>query len=81
LQEQASNHLELQRSKADVVSVLGKGGQEVRQVRTKKTNASEPLTTCRKRRDGVKTGGQSLTRDKSGGNLPTAQMASGMEAA
>ena len=35
-----------------------------RQVGTTKTNASEPLMTCRKRRNGVKTGGMSLTREK-----------------
>jgi hypothetical protein len=45
------------------------------------SNASEPLMTCRKRRDGVKTGGESLLREKSGGNLFTAQAASGMKAA
>ena len=31
-----------------------------------KTNASEPLMKCRKHRDDVKTGGESLTRDQSG---------------
>lgn len=35
----------------------------------KETSASEPLMTCRKRRDGVETGWESLTRDKSGGDL------------
>jgi len=45
------------------------------------TNASEPLMKCRKRRDDVKTGGESLLRDKSGSNLFTAQAASGMKAA
>ena len=45
------------------------------------TNESEPLMTYRKRRDDVKTGGESLLRDKSGGNLFTAQAASGMKAA
>jgi hypothetical protein len=45
------------------------------------SNASEPLMKCRKRRDDVKTGGESLSRDQSGGNLPTAQAASGMKAA
>jgi hypothetical protein len=35
-----------------------------RQVRTTKTNASEPLMTCRKRRDDVKTGGKSLIREQ-----------------
>jgi hypothetical protein len=33
-------------------------------VRTAKTNASEPLMTCRKRRNGVKTGAKSLLREK-----------------
>lgn len=52
-----------------------------RQVGTTKTNASEPLMTCRKRRNGVKTGGMSLTREKPEGSLLTARVASGMEAA
>jgi hypothetical protein len=80
-QEQAPNRLKLQRSKANVVSVSGKGRQSACQVRTKKTNASEPLRTCRKRKDGVKTGWQSLTREESGRNLLAAQAASGMKAA
>jgi hypothetical protein len=50
-------------------------------VKVKETNASEPLMKCRKRMDGVKTGGSSLTRDKSGGDLFTIQAASGMEVA
>ena len=37
--------------------------------------------TCRKRRNGVKTGGLSLIREKPEGSLLTAQAASGMEAA
>jgi len=45
------------------------------------TNANEPLMRCRKRRDDVKTEGESLTRDKFGGNLFTVQAASGMEKA
>ena len=48
LQEQASNRLKLRRSRAVVVSVDGKGGAGLRQVRIEKTNASEPLMTCRK---------------------------------
>ncbi len=64
-----------------VVSVKGKGAGIPRQVRTTKTNASEPPMTCRKRRNGVRTGGQSLLRDKPEGSLPTARVASGMEAA
>jgi len=34
------------------------------QVRIKETNASEPLIKCRKRRNDVKTGKESLARDK-----------------
>ena len=33
------------------------------------TSVSEPLMTCRKRRDDVKTGGELLTREESGGDL------------
>jgi hypothetical protein len=47
----------------------------------KETSVSEPSMTCRKRRDGVKTGGESLTRDEFGGYLLTAQAASGTKAA
>jgi hypothetical protein len=32
-------------------------------------NASEPLKTCRKRRNGIKTGEKSLTREEHGWNL------------
>ena len=48
LQDQPSNHLELPWSRARVVSVDGKVAARPRQVRVKKTNASEPLMTCRK---------------------------------
>ncbi len=44
-------------------------------------NASEPLLTRRKRKDDVKTGMESLARDKSGGYLSTDQTASGVEKA
>jgi len=64
-----------------VVSELGKGRARPGQVRTVESNASEPLMTCRKRRNGVETGGESLLREKSGGNLFTVQAASGMKAA
>jgi hypothetical protein len=64
-----------------VVSGWGKGEARPRQVRNRETNVSEPLMTCRKRRDDVKTRGESLTWDKSGGNLLTARTASGMKAA
>ncbi|MCK5633885.1 MAG: hypothetical protein KAI06_02310 [Anaerolineales bacterium] len=45
------------------------------------TNTSEPLTKCRKRREAIKTRGESLTWDESGGNLLTVQAVTGMEAA
>jgi hypothetical protein len=45
------------------------------------TSVSEPLKKCRKRRDDVKTGGESLTREEAGRDLLTAQAASGMQAA
>ena len=48
LQEQASNRLKLRGSSAFVVSVDGKGGARLRQVRIEETNASEPLMKCRK---------------------------------
>jgi hypothetical protein len=38
-----------------------------RQVRARKTNASEPLMTCRKRRNAIETGLQSLVRDEARG--------------
>ena len=43
------------------------------------TNVNEPLMTCRKRKDEVKTRGESLPWDKFGGNLITGQAASGMK--
>ena len=39
----------------------------VRQVRFRETSASEPLMTCRKVQDDVKTGRNSLAREESGG--------------
>jgi putative transposase len=82
LQEQASNRLKLRRSRAVVVSVDGKGGAGLRQVRIKKTNASEPLMTCRNVLTEVETGiWISIPRARLGANLSTAQLASGIKAA
>jgi hypothetical protein len=81
VQAQASNHPLLLRLRGVVVSELGKGRARPDQVSVEETNASEPLMTCRKRRDDVETTGQSLTWDKLGGCLLTARAASGMEAA
>ena len=49
-----------------VVSVSEKAGR-TRQVGAGKTNASEPLMTCRKRRDVTETGLQSLARNAARG--------------
>jgi hypothetical protein len=59
----------------------GKGVLSGRQVRARKANASEPLMTCRKRSDGIKTEEESLPREQSGGNLLTAQVVPGMKVA
>lgn len=42
---------------------------------------SEPLMTCRKRIDDIKTEGESFLREEPGGNLSTAQAVSGIKAA
>ena len=49
------------------MSVAGKGGAGLRQVRIKKTNASEPLKMCRKNERDVKTGIETLSREAGGG--------------
>src|SRR5712692_3625278 len=59
----------------------GKGAPPGRQVRARKANASEPLMTCRKRSDDIKTEEESLPREEPGGNLSTAQAVSGMKVA
>ena len=66
---------------AEVVRVSAKGRTRSCQVRAEETSASEPLMTCRKRRDDVRTRRKSLIWDKSGGYLLTAQSASGTKAA
>jgi hypothetical protein len=82
LQEQVSNRRKLRESRALVVNVAGKGGVKLRQVRFKKTNASEPLMTCRnvstRRR---KRDPDFCPANQVGGYLFTAQLTSGMKAA
>ena len=56
VQARVPNRLELRGSRARVVSVEGKGAARLRQVRSKKTSASEPLMTCRKAENIVETG-------------------------
>ena len=51
---------------AGVVSETEKAGQ-TRQVSAGKTNVSEPLVTCRKRRDAIETRLQSLAWDEARG--------------
>jgi putative transposase len=82
LQERTSNHCKLRGLRVLVVSVAGKGGAKLRQVGFKKTNASEPLMTCRnvfKRRRNRDP--DFCPASRLGGNLSTAQLASGMKAA
>ena len=52
-----------------VVSDTGKGPTRWDQVSDMETNKSESLITCRKRRNAIKTGRESLARDKHGGYL------------
>ena len=80
VQAQVPNHLKLRWSKARVVSVQEKA-RRTRQVRVKETSGSEPLMTCRKGRDDVKTGRKLLAQEKPGRNLFTGQAASGMKVA
>ena len=81
MQVEAPNHRKLLWSKAMVVSVTEKARLDLVRCVPMETNTSEPLITCRKRRDVIKTGRKSLARDKSGGNLFTVQVVAGMEAA
>ena len=81
LQEEAANHPELLRSRAVVVSIVGKGALRACQVWITKANASKPLMKCRKRIDDIKTGVESFPWDEPGGGLPTGQVVSGMKVA
>jgi len=57
VQAEAANRPLRLRLRGVVVSELGKGRARPGQVRTVESNVSEPLMTCRKRRNGVETGG------------------------
>jgi len=67
--------------KATVGSDTEKARRDLVRYVPMETNTSEPLTRCRKRRDVIKTGRESLARDKSGRYLLTTQVVAGMEAA
>jgi hypothetical protein len=81
LQGEASNHRKLRRSRAGVVSVAETARRRARQVGPEKANASEPLMTCRKLLDDIKTEAEAVSRDERGGSLLTARAVSGMKVA
>jgi hypothetical protein len=81
LRGEVPNHRLLRWLKTVVVSESGKGFRSRSQVGAGKTNASEPLLTCRNSQSGVETGVSSESRDESGGCALTGQMASGMQVA
>jgi len=56
IQVEAANHRKLLRSKAVVVSVTEKARLDLVRYVPMEMNTSEPLITCRKRRDAIKTG-------------------------
>jgi hypothetical protein len=66
---------------ARVVNEFGKGGTRSRQVSDEETNASEPLITCRKTLDVIKTSCADNGWEELGGSLPTAQVVTGIKAA
>ena len=81
VQAEASNPPLLLCLRGMVVSELGKGRARPCQVRIAESNASEPLSKCRKHGDDAKTEGLSLTRDEFGSDLLTDRMASGTKVA
>jgi hypothetical protein len=70
LQEEASNHSKLRRTKAGVVSVREKVSFKT-SGKDQGDEAIKPLLTCRNGIDEIKTEGESLTRDKLSGHLFT----------
>lgn len=48
---------------------------------SEKANVSEPLMTCRKLLDDIKTGAGAVSREQRGGSLLTARVVSGMKVA
>ena len=66
-QRQVSNHRLLLQPNGCGGERVGKGGARLHQVWSGKANASEPLMTCRKRRDVVETRVQSLPWDEAWG--------------
>jgi len=81
LQEQAPNRRELRRSRAGVVSVTGKGAALIASGTGRQDERKRTADDVSKGNGDVKTGMLSLARDEPRGNLSTAAVASGMEAA
>jgi hypothetical protein len=81
LQGMAANRPELLRSRAVVVSVVGKVTQSAWQVWITKANESESPLTCRNDMGDIKTGGGPNFRDEPGGCLFIGQVVSGMKVA
>jgi hypothetical protein len=81
LQGEAANHREVRRSRAGVLSVAEKARyQRVRCGSRRRARAIPPMK-CRKRRDGIKTGVESLLRDQPGGCLLIGQVVPGTKVA
>ncbi len=78
LQGEAPNRRRLRRLSAGRGERCGKGAPRVRQVWVRKASESEPLLTCSKKFQWRRNRGETWSRDKSGGSLLTAQMASGI---
>jgi hypothetical protein len=67
LQDRGPNRRQLLRPNGQGGERVRKRRDETRQVSAGKTNESEPLMTCRKRRDAIETGLQLLVRDEAQG--------------
>lgn len=82
LQEEATNHPKVRRSRAARAERWGKR-RACEHVRydPMKASESEPLLTCRKATDDIETRSACGAWDEPGGHLPTAQAVSGMEVA
>ena len=81
LQGKAANHREVRRSRAGVLSVAEKARLERVRCGSRRRAKVIPPMKCRKRRDDVKTGVESLPRDQPGGSLLTGQVVPGVKAA
>jgi hypothetical protein len=81
LQGEAANHREVRRSRAGVLSVAEKACCQRVRCGSRRRAKAIPLLRRRKRRDGIKTGVESLPRDEPGGCLLTGQVVPGVKVA